>query len=69
MTALQTLARMRIIIQTVLPAAKNVYPFPETNNVLGEIVSISSSFPREQIDLSPKPQCKNIVMQIIGHCK
>lgn len=49
MTELQTL--MRIIIHTILPAAKNVYPFLETNNVLGEIVTISSSFPREEIDI------------------
>lgn len=42
---------MRIIINSILPAAKNVYPFFETNNVLGEIVTISSSFPREELDI------------------
>jgi len=43
MTELQTLT------YTILPAAKNVHPFFETNNVLGDIVTTSSSFPREEI--------------------
>lgn len=50
LTELQTLICMSIIIYNILPAAKNVYPFFETNNVLGEIVTISSSLPREETD-------------------
>lgn len=42
---------MRIIIHSLLPAAKNVHPFFETNSVLGEIVTMSSSFPREEIHI------------------
>lgn len=41
---------MRIIIHVILPAAKNVYPFFETNSARGEMVTISSSFPREEVD-------------------
>lgn len=51
MTEPWTLICMRIIIHTILPAAKNVYPFFDTNNVLGEKVIISSSFPRKEIDI------------------
>lgn len=36
---------------SLLPAAKNVHPFFETNNVLGEIVITSSSFPTEEIHI------------------
>lgn len=50
LTELRTLICMRIIIYNIIPAAKNVYPFFETNNVLGEIVTISSSLPREETD-------------------
>ena len=52
---------MRIIIHIILPAAKNVYPFFETNSARGEMVSISSSFPREEVDKRTRPQSKNSI--------
>lgn len=35
-------------MRIILPAARNVHPLAETNMALGEIVTISLSFPREK---------------------
>ena len=53
--------RILMRIHIILPAAKNVYPFFETNSARGEMVSISSSFPREEVDKRTRPQSKNSI--------